>query len=142
MTLSVKTLKKKLFLFCVIAISFFYGVGVGKNHWFPYEIIRSVAKMTYELHNKNHFSEKTSGQDYIVETWRTSYFSLDENGFLSTKNGTPYRKEGIFRFSRRITPQRTAVIVMDPWIDAPSDYLNKYYMDIMENSLIPTTKKR
>src|SRR3569623_243282 len=52
---------------------------------------------------------------YTVTAYRQSYFALDENGGLVEQNGLPIRAEMVYQFQRKIEPDTTAIVVMDPW---------------------------
>jgi nicotinamidase-related amidase len=78
-----------------------------------------------------------SAPAYTVPAERQSYFLLDDQGGLVERDGLPVRAEKIYRFQRTIDPAKTAVIVMDPWIDMASEHLNEYYSRIAESRVVP-----
>ncbi len=77
---------------------------------------------------------------YILPTYSLSYFSLTSEGDLDLKNALPYPSEGTYHYRRAINPIESAIIVMDPWIDMPSEYLNDYYGKISETKIVPLVK--
>jgi hypothetical protein len=81
------------------------------------------------------------GPAYAVTASKQSYFQLDENGGFVEKDGLPIRGENVYRFTRMIDPNVTAVVVMDPWIDMASDHLNEYYGRIAESHVVPLVNK-
>ena len=74
---------------------------------------------------------------YVLTTYRQSYFKLDSSGAHEKQDGHLIRAEKTFRLSRTIHPEKTAVIVMDPWIDMDSDQLNDYFGAITESHVNP-----
>jgi len=66
--------------------------------------------------------------DVVSET--TSYFALDNDGHLANSDGLPVAGDGVYSISTSIHPQRTAIIVMDPWVDMACDFLNHYFEKI------------
>ena len=74
---------------------------------------------------------------YTVHTHRTSYFKLDDLGNLELRGGFPYRAEGPYQFQRTIRPEETAIVVMDPWVDGPSQHLTDYLGQIAYLRMIP-----
>ena len=81
------------------------------------------------------------GPVYTVNTHRQSYFRLDENGGLVERDGLPFRDERIYHLKRTIEPARTAIVVMDPWIDMASNHLNEYYGRIAQARVVPLVNK-
>jgi hypothetical protein len=54
------------------------------------------------------------------------------------KEGLPVpSKNQHYIFSEKFLIDNTAFIVMDPWIDAPSDFLNNYFGRIIKRKIIP-----
>ncbi len=78
---------------------------------------------------------------YTVTAYRQSYFALDENGGLVEQNGLPIRAEKVYQFQRKIDPDMTAIVVMDPWVDMATDHLNQYYSRIAESRVVPLVNK-
>jgi hypothetical protein len=78
---------------------------------------------------------------YTVTAYRQSYFALDESGRLVEQNGLPIRAEKIYRFQRKIDPDTTAIVVMDPWVDMATDHLNQYYSRIAASHVVPLVNK-
>ena len=78
---------------------------------------------------------------YAVTAYRQSYFALDENGGLVEPDGLPIRAEKIYQFQRKIDPDTTAIVVMDPWVDMATDHLNQYFTGIAESHVVPLVSK-
>lgn len=57
------------------------------------------------------------------------------------REGMPYRLEGRYDFMSTIDPNKTALIVMDPWVDAPSEHLSRYYGEVVESRIIPLVER-
>jgi len=74
---------------------------------------------------------------YTVTSEKYSYFLLNAAGNLVHSNGRPIPADGIYAISVWINPKKTAIVVMDPWIDKPSDFLNAYDREITKNYLLP-----
>jgi len=73
--------------------------------------------------------------DVVSET--TSYFALDNDGHLANSDGLPVAGDGVYSISTSIHPQRTAIIVMDPWVDMACDFLNHYFEKITKSTIVP-----
>ena len=75
---------------------------------------------------------------YTVSSYRYSYFKLDENGNLVTKeNSIPYRLEGTYHVKSTINSNKTAIIIMDPWVDQASGHLTEYFGKITQSKILP-----
>lgn len=73
-----------------------------------------------------------------VKTYVNSYYEVDGEGNcpLGT-DGLPVRKEGRYYRERDISPNRAALIVMDPWVNSPSDHLRELSRPLLEDRIIP-----
>jgi nicotinamidase-related amidase len=154
--------------FTVLSSVFFYGIGVGVYHWPPFFALQEIKHILLPKKNEHQAkplqnSLKTSPavQDtrlkanehqqkapynsadkiYTVKTTRRSYFALDADGQLKLKNSLPYRSERIYHFRRTIKSNRTAVVIMDPWVDMPTAHLNQYTRKVTESRILPLAKK-
>jgi nicotinamidase-related amidase len=80
-----------------------------------------------------------------LNTLSRSFFARDEKGMLvpETRDGRRYYKvdEGTYRFSRSIDIGRTALLVMDPWEDSGSEFLNAHFDPVLKKSLLPLIEK-
>lgn len=74
---------------------------------------------------------------YQVITEKYSYYLLDDSGNLVYSNGFPIIEDRKYFITSDIDPIQTAIIVMDPWIDSPCDFLNEYYLESFEKYLYP-----
>ena len=128
-------------LLIVFSVIFFYGVGVGIYHWPPFSVLKAakVSLKTKLMPYQQVY--KSGGSAYTLTTSRLSYFALDTNGNLELQDSLPYRSERIYHFKRTIDPNKTALIIMDPWMDYASDHLNKYFGSVIESRVIPLVKR-
>ena len=78
---------------------------------------------------------------YTITSYRTSHFKLNDSGDLELRAGVPYDAEGVYRFRRTLQPQESAVVVMDPFADLTSDYLNDYVGRIVYSRLVPLVER-
>jgi len=85
-------------------------------------------------------TQDTQAAAYTLGTHRQSYFKLDENGALELQDKLPYQSEKTYHFQRTIHPDKTAIVVMDPWVDMASEHLNNYFGKIAESRVIPLVK--
>jgi len=85
--------------------------------------------------------EEDGSVQYSLRTKRYShwkYKSETELEFLSpAKIATVDKWNG---FDRRFDSKKTAIIVMDPWIDCPDDFGNEYYGRVATEKIIPLVK--
>jgi nicotinamidase-related amidase len=85
--------------------------------------------------------------DYVfqIETTSRSYFALDETGQLipENRNGKSFYQvgENLYNLSSVFNTNKTAMIVMDPWEDSGSLFLNEYYEPVIKEKLIPLINK-
>ncbi|MGF1530281.1 MAG: hypothetical protein ACFCU4_02860 [Puniceicoccaceae bacterium] len=78
---------------------------------------------------------------YRISSTVNSFWALDGSGNLLNKDGLPKHEQRDYELTASIIPSRTAFIIMDPWIDAPSEFLNHYYNKIIEAKILPLTEK-
>lgn len=74
---------------------------------------------------------------YPLDVYRYSYWHIDNKGAPVLLDGKPQRKEGVYKVSHNIHPERTALIVMDPWDDIPEDNLNNRAAEIIRMKILP-----
>lgn len=74
---------------------------------------------------------------YEVVSERYSYYLLDGYGNKVLYNELPVASERMYFISSKINPQRTAILVMDPWTDMPTDFLNDYFGQVTASYLLP-----
>ena len=74
---------------------------------------------------------------YEVASEKYSYFLLNDKGNLVHSNGLPISDDRAYSIPVKIDPSRTAIVVMDPWIDMASEFLNEYYGKITKSRLLP-----
>lgn len=76
-----------------------------------------------------------------IKTSGKSFFARDPSGAFvpETRAGKQYFqvKEGTYSFERTLATDRTALIVMDPWEDSGSSFLNDYYAPVIRDKLMP-----
>jgi len=77
-----------------------------------------------------------------VNVQKNSFFELDASGNIETDDsGIALPKEKTYSFRRSLCLSKTALIIMDPWEDMASNFLNSYYKSIIDEELIPVVKK-
>ncbi len=128
-------------LLIAFSVIFFFGVGVGVYHWPPFSVLKAIKDSSEPKLDPRQQGYKTEELAYTLATYRLSYFALDANGDLLLQDSLPYRSEKIYHFDRTVFPNRTAIIVMDPWMDYASDHLNKYFAEVIESRIIPLVKR-
>ena len=130
-------------LLLVLTAVFFWGVGVGFYHWPPFSMLSAVQRLLTCDRDPTRPTElrETQGSVYTVSTYRYSYYALLPTGGLDLREGMPYRLEGRFESMSTIDPNKTALIVMDPWVDAPSEHLSRYYGEVVESRIIPLVER-
>jgi len=129
-----------LTLLVLFAVVFFSGVGVGIHQRSPISV-PIVGNVTLETKTENYPQlYRSKGTTYTLSTSRRSFFALDNSGNLILKNSLPYQAERIYRFDRTINPNSAAIVIMDPWIDMPSEFLNEYHGKVLESRTIPLVK--
>ncbi len=86
---------------------------------------------------------KKSPTSFRVPATQSTFFERDESGrFKLDDKGLPYQSTNeVFIKEVELSTRDTAFFVIDPWNDAPSDFLNKYYGKITENYILPLIKK-
>lgn len=130
-----------LALLIAFFVVFFYGVDVGVYHWPPFSGLKAgKALLDPNLDNRQQLY-KSEGKPYTLTSSRLSYFALDADGNLELQQSLPYKSEGMYRFNRTINPNSTVIVIMDPWVDMPSEHLNEYYGEIIESRIIPLVKR-
>lgn len=78
---------------------------------------------------------------YRVISERYSYFKLDHEGNLEYLDDLPFQCEGAYFIPATIAVGKTAIVVMDPWIDTASVHLDAYFGEIVENWLLPLVRR-
>ncbi len=140
-TIRVKIIRG-IILLTALFIAFICGIGVGVNQWPPFSSPKDVKEvLSREPATPKPAITKTSKAAYQVTSYRHSYFKLNSSGALELKSGLPYRFEDLYRFERTIHPGKTAIVIMDPWVDMASTHLNKTYGMIIETRILPLAKK-
>ncbi|MCL2123926.1 MAG: hypothetical protein FWH34_07510 [Desulfovibrionaceae bacterium] len=87
-----------------------------------------------------------SAETLLMPTTRTSYYELDEKGQLVSLPPGPdgvvhYSvREAEYRFSRRLIPAQTALIIMDAWPDSGSPQLNQLWRPIYADYILPAVR--
>ncbi|QLA15393.1 isochorismatase family protein [Desulfolutivibrio sulfoxidireducens] len=75
---------------------------------------------------------------FDVATRTRSYFALDGKGdTVLDGKGFPIPGEKEYTFVDRLCARETAVVIMDPWQDMPSDFLNTHYKRILNDKIVP-----
>ena len=127
-----------------LAATFCVGVAVGVQYGSPVSNLQAAQQVQPReptgqatAFAAQSVSHQSSNAAYVVTTHRQSYFKLDAHGTLDLRNGLPYRSESRYRFERTVDPNKTAIVVMDPWVDMASEHLNEYYGAIAESRIVP-----
>lgn len=78
-----------------------------------------------------------------IPTTQLSFFERNSNGALMLdKQNRPYQgKQETVTSNVEFSPANTALFVIDPWNDMPSDFLNQYYGKIIQSYILPLTQK-
>jgi hypothetical protein len=123
--------KKTILVLLLTTLVFLFGFHIGRHEMILLKIENKI------LNYINKVNELDS-DSYVVTTYERSYFKKDSIGGLKVdKNNLPIVSEDYYYFKRTLYPKKTAIIVMDPWIDAPDKFLNDYYNKLMDSTLIP-----
>lgn len=123
--------RKNRWVWLALAVSAIAGLAllyvVVSSGWYPF----------VSVHLADGDITPSGSEPYELGTTRRSYWALDDQGNVRLRDGKPYRGEKIYHFRRTIDPGRTAVVVMDPWVDMCSDHLNSYHRKIMQEKVVP-----
>jgi nicotinamidase-related amidase len=125
----------------LFSAAFLYGVGVGVYQWPPFSVLKAFKHALVVDESVQPADRRTNGAAYQLTTYRQSYYKLDSGGTLELQRGLPFRSEDTYRFERTIRPTKTAIVIMDPWVDMPSTHLNEYYGQIVESRIMPLVSK-
>tara|TARA_Y100001968_G_scaffold120974_1_gene110128 strand:- start:170 stop:1018 length:849 start_codon:yes stop_codon:yes gene_type:complete len=126
--------KKSKRLKVVLLVFLTWGIGFGS--YVP-------ARTAWYWHKRNAITSRafkvkseTKG-NYSINTSQLSYFDLNSEGGLVLIDEKPRLKDDRYKFKRVINPSRTAIVVMDPWIDMASAELNDYHGKVSKQKIIP-----
>lgn len=123
------------FVAFVVAGTFFSGVYVGRHYRHTDPEVAESGAHTDVLANE------VAAAAYSIDTHMHSYFKRDEAGGLELEGNSPFRGEGPYTLRRQIEPNRTAIVVMDAWVDMASDHLNAYYGEITATRIVPLIER-
>lgn len=139
-----KSKMKKNYSVILLFIVFAIGIGVGDHLKLLTIVNKTPSPVTQPLGYKL-ITQTDQAHIYQITTTSTSYFARDSNGALipEQRHGQHFYKvrEGKYSFQRTLVSNKTALIVMDPWADSGSSFLNKYYEPIIRNKLMPLVHK-
>jgi nicotinamidase-related amidase len=125
-----------------LVLSFSFGAG---GSWYLHPDHAPVAVLPNSRLSLPPLAKHRKQQVFAIETQAASYYARDSAGGLvpELRDGKNYFKigEGQYRYSRAMDVQKTALLVMDPWEDSGSDFLNEYYRPIIGNKLLPLIEK-
>lgn len=128
-------MKRILYVFA-IAVVFAGGFGAGNYYNLP-----SFGVDTKQSDLPVAAQERGETNIFSIKTKSKTFFLQDEKGGLVPEevNGKRYFKPGedIYENIRVIVSNRTALIVMDPWEDGGSEFLNKYYGPVYRQRILP-----
>lgn len=130
---------KKILYILAFLVVFAGGVGVGNHYSLPVEVDSKQSDLPISVNNPE------ENYVYRMNTQLRSFFLRDEKGGLVPIqiDGKRYFKPGedIYNNNREIEKNRTALIVMDPWEDSGSDFLNKHFAPVYYASVLPLVNK-
>lgn len=129
-------------LFLVLPIVHLYGESVGMHQWQLYCVLENDEHLPAGKSVTNQAEDfLIEGAGYQITTYRQSYFKLNSSGAIELKDNMPFRSEGTYQIERKIHPGKTAIVIMDPWVDWASNNLNEYFGQITENRIMPLVNK-
>lgn len=143
-------MKKKIKYFVIIPLTILITIAIsyklGANHGYKIGYADSLSEQiphpTPVIPETETVIKQTQPSDNItLNTYSYSYYALNDNGNLVLENGLPYSDEQSYHFSRELQPNSTALIVIDPWIDSPSEFLNEYYGEVIDKRIIPMVNR-
>jgi hypothetical protein len=82
-------------------------------------------------------------KDITVTATKRSFFKVTTNEELKlNKKGIPFESKNELVSSKVVlSTSDTAFFVIDPWVDMPSDFLNKNYGPIIDNFILPLIQR-
>lgn len=88
-------------------------------------------------------AEKNPPRTLTVPATRISFFQLDSKGQLQhDQKGLPFKSQNeMYTTDVSFSPSNTAFFVVDPWTNAPSNFLNQYYGKITQTYILPLIRK-
>ena len=126
----------------ILVVGILCGLGISFIQWAPPSPLVSQQDLSvftpHKIAPANHI---TRGVTYDLATRRHSYFKLDNRGLLELQDDLPRRSEAIYYFSRKIDAKKTALVIMDPWVNMASTHLNALHRKIAESHIIPLVGK-
>jgi nicotinamidase-related amidase len=132
------TFFSRVALLAAFAVVFTCGAVVGMYHWRPFVVLKAGEDdLPKEQTGKPPTNHKSNNSAYELATYRQSYYKRDDKGALKLQQNLPIRSENTYRLQRTIHPNKTAIIIMDPWVDMASEHLNKYYGKIAKSRIMP-----
>tara|TARA_B100000963_G_C22615175_1_gene666970 strand:+ start:490 stop:1275 length:786 start_codon:yes stop_codon:yes gene_type:complete len=72
-----------------------------------------------------------------VDVHSTSFWKKDQNNQLVKEDGKYVDEQNSYVRSALLSNKDTLFIIMDPWIDMDSEFLNKRHKDIVKNKINP-----
>lgn len=134
-------IRMKRILYVLSIIVFFVG-GFSAGHY-NNQLHLGVTNPPMDLPNpQQSFSETHT---YCIKTKSKSYFFRDKKGELVYEdiNEKRYFKssENIYEYNRQLVSNQTTLIVMDPWEDNGSEFLNKQYAAVYYQKVLPLVNK-
>ena len=130
-------------LLAVFSFAIIYGVGADMYRWPPNMALEvgDAAQASEQADNTATRDGKADEATYMLTTQRHSYFQRDDKGSLELRNKLPVRSEKIYHLQRTIYPNKTAIVIMDPWTDMASEHLNQYFGRITKSRIMPLVNK-
>ncbi len=85
---------------------------------------------------------KDGGVSYTLCTKRYSHWKYKSETELEFLSETKIATQDAWNpFLRRFDSKKTAIMVMDPWINGPDDFTNEYFGKITEEKILPLVRK-
>lgn len=137
-------IKKFSALLPVLSLGLATGFGVG-IYSAPSDLVSQPPKPAQQDSVPRKLARGNGRHVFSVKTKLTSYFKKSADGGLipKIKAGKRYFEAGENTYDnvRAINSVSSALVVMDPWEDAGSEFLNEYYTPIYRRSILPLVKQ-
>lgn len=138
---------KRIYGTVLVAAAFVGGIATGS--WLePFESEERKPGATVGSPSQQPASADSETADigrYVVNSSQRSHFARGQNGELIREgpDDRPFFKveEGQYSYKRTLVSNRTALIVMDPWEDSGSPFLQKHFEPIYRQKVLPVISK-
>ncbi len=72
-----------------------------------------------------------------INSYSSSFWKKDKNNQLIQENGKYVHEQSLYKRENTFSNSDTLFLIMDPWTDMDSEFLNKRNKEILESSIIP-----